>query len=118
MVTHVDGVPITSSEGARLFFEAEPGQRLVLTYEREGVADEAELVAEERPGRHVRRTLARLRGRRDHGERLRFAGSLGDVDLEVRGLDTVQVSVDEAEDTITIRTLDATVRLTRQPGPG
>ncbi|MCP4655698.1 MAG: PDZ domain-containing protein, partial [bacterium] len=44
---------------------------------------------------------------------LRYAGTLGDTDLEVRGSDSVEVTVDAGGERIFIRTGDATIRLSR-----
>ncbi len=46
---------------------------------------------------------------------LRYAGNISGVDVEVRGWGTVDVVVDEGDSSITIRTLDATIRLARPP---
>jgi hypothetical protein len=108
LLTHADGLPITTEDGARRLFGAEPGTSLSLTYERNGSAGETRIVAEEPPTRRAPRLEKPPRPDRDH---LRFAGSVGDVDVEVRGLDSVQVTVDEVEGTVVIRTLDAVVRL-------
>lgn len=111
VLTRVDGLSITTAEGAARFFEAEPGTSVTLTYERDGFAGEAAVRGEERPTSWSRGALARAP--RADEEHLRWAGSLGDVDLEVRGLDSVHVTVDETRGTIVIRTHDALVRLTR-----
>ncbi|HEX9734764.1 MAG TPA: PDZ domain-containing protein [Thermoanaerobaculia bacterium] len=109
LLTRVDGRPITSAEGAGRFFAVEPGTAVTLTYERDGVAGEAAVRGEERP----RAVLAPTPRADEDVHHLRYAGSLGDVALEVRGRDSVQVSVDEAGGTVVIRTRDAFVRLTR-----
>ena len=76
-----------------------------------GETREAEILAEPRFSGAV---LAGVPG----VPRLRWAGTLGATDIEVRGLDTVHVTVDEERGTVSIRTRDATIRLSRSPEPG
>jgi len=108
VLTRVDGHAITTAEGARRFFEAAPGAAVTLSYERDGAAGEATVRGDEPRLRGVLAAVPRA-----DAEHLRYAGSLGDVDLEVRGLDSVHVTVDETRGTVVIRTRDAVVRLTR-----
>ncbi len=103
LLTQVDGLAITTRGGSEGLFDTAPGSRVRLTFERNGDSREVEVRAEQHPS---------LLG----GEHLRYAGSLGDVDLEVRGRASVDVTVDEARGTILIRTLDAVVRLRKTAG--
>lgn len=65
----------------------------------------------------LRAELSRLESERaalavaDDTQHLRFSGSVGNTNVEVRGLSTVDVSYDEATGELLIRTTDATIRV-------
>jgi len=105
LLTHADGEDMTTKLGSKRFFSARPETGLRITYRRGGETWDTELTARPRPWSVVPR--AELEGER----RLRWTGTLGSTDVEVRGLDSVYVTVDEESGTVSIRTLDATVRL-------
>lgn len=112
LLTHAGGEDITTKLGSKLFFSARPETGLRIGYRRGGEARKTEILARPRPWSTVPR--AELQGER----RLRWTGTLGSTDVEVRGLDSVYVTVDEERGTVSIRTLDATVRLSLSPSGG
>ena len=95
--------------------DSEPGENAWLVYERDGERKTVELVTEDYPVRVVHRVpepaepplAAGVVLRADH---LRYAGAMGDVDVEVRGAG--EVSVSRSNDEIVIDTGSATVVLT------
>jgi hypothetical protein len=48
-------------------------------------------------------------------QHLRFAGSVGNTEVEVRGLSSVEVSYDNSTGELLIRTLDSTIRVKAPP---
>lgn len=143
ILIEADGLSMTSNEGARRLFDAEPGETILVEYKRDGSLFKTRIKAAERPAaaqamierlraelgdlsRHpgerdpqamldkAVEMLDRARQQRRGPEHLRYAGTFGDVDLEVRGLDSVHVTVDEGDGVVEIRTIDSTIRLTRE----
>jgi hypothetical protein len=51
----------------------------------------------------------------DEDQHLRFAGSVGNTEVEVRGLSSVDVSYDNSTGELLIRTLDSTIRVKAPP---
>ncbi len=109
VLTLVDGEDITSQLGSKRFFSARPETGLRLGYRRGGEARETEILARPRPWSTV--PLADLGGE----QRLRWTGTLGSTDIEVHGLDSVYVTIDEERGTVSIRTLDSTIHLSLSP---
>jgi C-terminal processing protease CtpA/Prc len=115
VLVEIDGKALDLDVGAERFSSAEPGENVWLVYERDGERKTVELVTEDYPVRVVRRVpepaepplAAGVVVREDH---LRYAGSVGDVDVEVRGAGEVSVSKTDKE--IVIDTGSATVVLT------
>lgn len=135
-LTHIDGVPLDTREGGRQFGAVRPGQKVEFSVERSGsekritaiagtrgqppvaeVGDVLDKVREiraldaERLAREMSRLeeeLARLKARKDaQNKRLRYAGSIGGSDVEVRGLQNVLV--DDSGEAIVIVTSDARI---------
>jgi hypothetical protein len=158
VLTHIDGVALTTPEGGRRFGAVRPGETVRLTYTRDGTTNTVELAAERRPspsaalaelrreitaGRDSLSRLYELRERtataqrardatatyeRDLIERLRssaaraaapegrtevlrYAGSVGDTDVEVRGNGSVITTILEQGRDIIIVTGDAQIRV-------
>lgn len=70
----------------------------------------------------LREELALVETRAGHmipspdGQHLRFAGSVGNTDVEVRGRSSVEVSYDNSTGELLIRTIDSTIRV-KAPAP-
>ncbi|HSR54303.1 MAG TPA: PDZ domain-containing protein [Acidobacteriota bacterium] len=111
VVLAVDGHDLTSQEGAERFAQVQPGQTVTLRYRRGDQTSSVELTAQEPPSRYV--GPAEI----DRAERLRFAGTIGNVDVEVRGIRPVTVTSAEDEGVLIIRTQDSTIRITLQERP-
>jgi membrane-associated protease RseP (regulator of RpoE activity) len=158
VLTHIDGVALTTPEGGRRFGAVRPGETVRLTYTRDGTTNTVEIAAERRPspsaalaelrreitaGRDSLSRLYELRERtataqrardatatyeRDLIERLRssaaraaapegrtevlrYAGSVGDTDVEVRGNGSVITTILEHGRDIIIVTGDAQIRV-------
>ncbi|HSU17550.1 PDZ domain-containing protein [Longimicrobium sp.] len=106
VLTHVDGVAITTAQGARRFATIRPGQAVTWTYRRGSRAFTARATAGRRPDRatpHAAPTAAA-------GQQLRFSGAVGDSDVEVRGV-PVTIIRDERTGEMVIRSHDLTVRI-------
>lgn len=54
-------------------------------------------------------------GASDEEQHLRFAGSVGNTEVEVRGLSSVEVSYDNSTGELLIRTIDSTIRVKAPP---
>lgn len=135
-LTHMDRVLLDTEEGGRKFGATRPGQRVEFTLQRGGAEQRVTVVAGARPepriaqmdemlervrgmrslnneklGSEMARLeaeLAKLRSQRDaRDQRLRYAGSVGGSDVEVRGLHNVVVNDDGDE--IIIITSDARI---------
>ncbi|MFH1841838.1 MAG: PDZ domain-containing protein [bacterium] len=120
VLTHVDGVPLDSDEGGRIFSRIIAGDAAHFTYERDGEVRQVTVIAGEKPERSDRRVI--LIGENETDEHppvnnrfwkdlnLRYAGNLDCTDIEVRGLGEVDIYSTPGE--ILISTPDFTVRLT------
>lgn len=157
VLTHIDGVSLTTTEGGRRFGAVRPGETVRLTYTRDGATATVEIAAERRPGPTAalaelqreltagRDSLVRLYARRagnatgqstrdmtaayerdlierlrsraaaaraeERYEELRFSGSVGDTDVEVRGNGSVITTILEQGRDIIIVTGDAQIRV-------
>jgi hypothetical protein len=119
-IVGIDGVGITTAEGGRRFAGIEAGDEVRWAIDRDGERIEVRTVAREREVSRVRAPEPSAEGRgratgvgvgRGAAEGpLRFAGSVGNVTVEVRG---GRVSVTETDDgrVIVIRTGDVEVRI-------
>jgi hypothetical protein len=110
-LVRLDGIPLTTDEGARRFSDIRPGDALRWTVERDGREMTVTTRAAERaPAARVPRTVVEDPSTAP----LRFSGMVGDASVEVRG---GRVNVIETEDgrMVIIRTGDAEIRI-RVPG--
>jgi len=117
ILLEIDGVELTSDEGGKKFGAVEPGQDVEFTYRRGGDTQKIAIAAEIRyievivpippePDVPPRTVL--------HVETLRYAGTVGDVDVEVRGGTSVIISVIKDGEEIEIVTSDSRIRLRRR----
>lgn len=104
-LTHIDGMELTSTQGARRFANVEPGETVTFTYRRGSAVRTARAVAARRPERGPRAPVAA-----GGGQRLRFSGAVGDTQVEVRGA-PVTVTRDPATGELLIRSAETTVRI-------
>jgi len=114
-ITHIDGLPLDEEAGGRLFSNVVPGQQVALTVNRGGQTLDVRLTAERREefeSRSLSRApVATTLGTEDEsGQHLRYAGSLGGADIEVRGEPDVAIYTQPGE--VVIRTEGHTIRLT------
>lgn len=135
-LTHIDRIALNTDEGGRRFGGVRPGQTVEFTLRRDGAERRLTAVAGTRPepraaqmeeviGRlrelrtldsermsaemaRLEAELAMMRARQvSQDKRLRYAGSVGGSDVEVRGLHNVVV--DDSGDEIVIITSDARI---------
>lgn len=122
LLLEIDGVSIVAPEGGRRFGAVKPGQKVRLTYRRGGSTSSVSLSVQSRPT--IRRlgldTALTVRSLTVGGppapaapdpDVLRFAGNIGDVDVEIRGPDMVVVSVIGAGDEMVIVAGTTRIRL-------
>ncbi|HEU0300290.1 MAG TPA: PDZ domain-containing protein, partial [Longimicrobium sp.] len=107
-LTHVDGVSITTPDGWRRFGAIQPGQQVRWTFTRGGRAQSAVMTARRRPD--AGRTPAPPAA---GGQRLRYSGSVGGAQVEVRGA-PVNVTTDPRTGEMVIRSADLTIRIAPQ----
>jgi membrane-associated protease RseP (regulator of RpoE activity) len=105
-LTHVDGVSITTAEGWRRFAAIQPGHRVSWTYTRDGRRLQSAMTALRRPD--ARRAPAPPTAAQ--AQRLRYSGTVGGSQVEVRGA-PVTVSTDPRTGETVIRSADVTVRI-------
>jgi len=117
VLLEIDGVELTSDEGGRRFGAVEPGQEVEFTYRRGGETRTLSLAAEVR---HIN-VVVPVPPKPDvdvytelHIETLRYAGTVGDVDVEVRGGASVIISVIKSGEEIEIVTSDSRIRLRKR----
>jgi len=108
-LTHVDGLSLTTRQGARRFADIRPGQTVTWTYRRGSGAYTARTTAVRRPDAPTRRTLAVPPSPRA-AQQVRYSGAVGNTDVEVRGA-PVTITRDERTGETVIRSHDLTVRL-------
>ena len=117
ILLEIDGVELTSDEGGERFGAVEPEQEVEFTYRRGGDTQKVGIAAERRfvevmvgvPPEPDAPPRAKL-----HIETLRYAGTVGDVDVEVRGGSSVIISVIKDGEEIEIVTSDSRIRLRRR----
>ncbi len=137
VLTHIDRIALNTAEGGRKFGAVRPGQNVVFTVQRGGTPQRIRVAAGARGEprakveelldrgeglgerevdgkrlsaemKQLQAELAKLRARQlEQGKRLRYAGSVGGSDVEVRGLRNVVV--DDSGDEIVIITNDARI---------
>jgi hypothetical protein len=108
LLTHVDGVALTSSAGARRFAAIRPGQLVTWTYRRGSRSASARVAAIRRPDLPTPR--AALAPTPAASRQLRYAGAVGSANVEVRGA-PVTITRDERTGETVIRSHDLTVRI-------
>jgi predicted metalloprotease with PDZ domain len=104
-LTHIDGIPLTTSAAWRRFSAVQPGQRVSWTFTRNGRQQTAAMAAMRRPD--ARNPAAASRAA---GQRLRYSGAVGGAEVEVRGA-PVSVTRDSRTGETVIRSSDLTVRI-------
>jgi membrane-associated protease RseP (regulator of RpoE activity) len=105
LLTHVDGVALTTAAGARRFATIRPGQAVTWTYRRGSRAYTARATAIRRPDRATRPGTPAAAS-----QQLRFSGAVGGSDVEVRGV-PVTIVRDDRTGEMVIRSHDLTVRI-------
>jgi hypothetical protein len=108
-LTHVDGVSLTTAAGWRRFAAIQPGQRVAWTYTRDGRRLQSTMAALRRPDAGRTPTAATPA----QAQRLRYSGTVGGAQVEVRGA-PVTVSTDPRTGETIIRSADTTVRIRPQ----
>jgi hypothetical protein len=103
-LTSVDGLTLLSSEGGRRFASLEPGQQIVLTYRRAGREGSARVTVGNAPASS---------SNAGDGD-LQFSGTVGGVDVEVRGAGARVIS-DERSGTLEVRGENISVRIRPTP---
>jgi hypothetical protein len=105
-LTHVDGISITTAPGWTRFGAIQPGQPVRWTYTRDGRAHNATMTALRRPdaGRAPTPPTSAT------AQRLRYSGSAGGAQVEVRGA-PVNVTTDPRTGEMVIRSADLTIRI-------
>lgn len=114
VLLEIDGIELTTDEGGRLFGAVKPGQEVQFTYRRGGETLSAAITAVARPVAIVEPAPPEAPEPAAVAEavgKLRYAGTVGDVEVEVRGGSTVIVSVIEKGKEIEIITVDSRIRL-------
>lgn len=110
VLLEIDGKRLDSNKGGDRFSRMEPGQVIEWKVERGGETFSVETTAAERPER--KKHEAELESfDLDTRQPIRYSGTLGETEIEVRASQKVRVDVDEETGEIVIRTGDSTVRL-------
>lgn len=113
LLVQIDGEDLDKDAGAVLFSSTAPGDTVTLLVRRDGQDHKIVIAPEDYPVRVVRRGPGEFRtiagGVSTGTDHLRYAGTVGNVDVEVRGEGEVTVSKTTGE--IIIDTGSATVRL-------
>ncbi|HYR12053.1 MAG TPA: PDZ domain-containing protein, partial [Longimicrobium sp.] len=105
-LTHVDGMSITTPSGWLRFSTIQPGQQVRWRYTRDGRSNETAMTALRRPDAGRTPTA----GTNPTPQRLRYSGSVGGSQVEVRGA-PVNVTTDPRTGEMIIRSADLTVRI-------
>lgn len=104
-IIKIDGYDLDRDEGGERWSIVQPGEPVMLTYSRDGDFHTVQVVPEEHPSRHVHIDVSPYvvySTREDEDVHLRYAGSVGDVDVEVRGAGSVTVTKDDGRLIISI----------------
>lgn len=110
VLLEIDGLKLDSRKGGKRFSRMEPGQIVEWKVRRGGKTFIVETTAGERP-RHER-VVAPLEALDPDALRpIRYTGTLGGTEIEVRGNKNVRVEVDEETGEIVIRSGDTVVRV-------
>jgi PDZ domain len=108
-LTHVNGTSLTTEAGWRQFAAIQPNQRVRWTYTRNGRAHQSTMTALRRPDA----ARAPAAPGSPEAQRLRYSGTVGGAQVEVRGA-PVNVSTDPRTGETIIRSADMTVRIRPQ----
>lgn len=131
VLTHIDDIPLVERDGAERFTEIRPGQELTWQIERDGKVRVVHMTAGQSP---VPRAAESPVGAESpvappapltpgttptsptppqppEPHKLRFTGSLGDTSVDVWGIASVVVTMDEERGEVIIKTGTATIRL-------
>ncbi len=119
VLLEIDGVELTSDEGGRRFGAVKPGQEVRFTYRRGGDTRSVTIMPGLRravplppaPPADVAEAYDITEPFDVTVEKLRYAGTVGDVDVEVRGGRTVIVRVIEEGKEVEIISVDSRIRL-------
>ncbi|MFL5541957.1 MAG: PDZ domain-containing protein [Longimicrobiaceae bacterium] len=109
-LTHVDGLSLTTRQGAQRFAAIRPGQTVTWTYRRGSAAYTARTIAARRPDAPPTPRAAAPPGTPRAAQQVRYSGAVGNTDVEVRGA-PVTITRDERTGETVIRSHDLTVRL-------
>lgn len=110
VLLEIDGLKLDSRKGGQRFSHMEPGQAVEWKVRRGGKTFTVETTARERPrDKHVEVPPEPLDP--DASQPIRYTGTLGGTEIEVRGGKNVRVEVDEQTGETVIRTGDSVVRL-------
>jgi membrane-associated protease RseP (regulator of RpoE activity) len=110
VLLEIDGLKLDSRKGGNRFSRLEPGQVVEWKVRRGGKTFTVETKAGERPPRERVEAVPEPVVP-DAPPPLRYAGALGDTEIEVRGSKNVRIEVDEKTGEIVIRSGDSVVRL-------
>jgi hypothetical protein len=119
ILLEIDGIELTTEEGGRRFGAVEPGQEVEFLYRRGGDTRSVTITAGLRravplppaPPADVAEPYDVAEPFEVTVEKLRYAGNVGDVDVEVRGGNTVIVRVIAEGKEVEIISVDARIRL-------
>jgi hypothetical protein len=109
VLTHVDGIRVDTREGGQHFSSIEPGETVTWKIRRGAQNHTFEMYALEHPEPVVEPAPTVIAV--DEDSPVRFTGVLGGTDIEVRGKKSVNVTRDESDGVIIIKTRDAVIRL-------
>ena len=109
-LTHVDGLSLTTRQGARRFAAIRPGQAVTWTYRRGSGAYTARTTAVRRPDAPPTPRAPGVPTTPRAAQQVRYSGAVGSTDVEVRGA-PVTITRDERTGETVIRSHDLTVRL-------
>ncbi len=111
VLLEIDGVPLVSEEGGRRFGEVESGQTVSFTYRRGSETRSVSITAGPRYSLLVLDTPPVPGLEMVYVDHLRYAGTVGNVEIEVRGGSSVIVSVIEVGKELEIITSDSRIRV-------
>ncbi len=113
VLTHVDGVRLDEEKGGKRFSSLEPGEVVTWTIRRDGKEQTVRMTTMDRPQEETEVPPGEdAEGLFETDESpLRFSGTIGGADVEVRSDKSVKVIKDEGTGEIIIRTCDAKIRV-------
>lgn len=108
VLTHIDGVRLTSREGGVRFGAVQPGQSVTWTVRRGRESTDLVVTAQERPDPTPPPDAPAAPEPPEH---LRYAGEVAGAEIEVHGSGSVVVTIEPDGDGVVITTRDATIRI-------